>query len=171
MRVKLHTDFCWMLIWSFNNTLNIYCIDCTNTDRTAIPFWQLWKCVSCLVALSEWYVHVITTISLQIIGLPNNFVEYNDFIPRKCQVDFAVWVRMNEMFCNNLSNYCLIVRIQKGRLGVRQDCRRPSNISSLSLGPNLVYIRYIVLILFVWWQIIKHYYYYSDLVEQRVLLP
>ena len=109
MRVKLHTDFCWMLIWSFNNTLNIYCIDCTNTDRTAIPFWQLWKCVSCLVALSEWYVHVITTISLQIIGLPNNFVEYNDFIPRKCQVDFAVWIRMNEIFCNNSSNYCLIV--------------------------------------------------------------
>ena len=80
MRVKLHTDFCWILIWSFNNTQNIYCINCTNTDRTAIPFWWLWKCVSCLVALSEWYGHVETTISLQIIGLPNNFVEYNDFI-------------------------------------------------------------------------------------------
>ena len=165
----------WLLldvIWSFKNTQNIYCINCTNTGRTAIPFWWSWKCVSCLVALSEWYGHVETKIYLQIIGLPNNFVEYNTTqFPIKCQVDFAVWVRMNEMFCNNLSNYCLIVRIQKGRLGVRQDCRRPSNISILSLGPNLVYIRYIVLILFVWWRIIIHHYYYSDIVEQRVLLP
>ena len=32
-----------------------------------------------------------------------------------------------------------ILRIQKGRLGVLQACRGPSNISSLSLGSNLVF--------------------------------
>ena len=170
MSVKLHIltfAGCW---FDHLTTPKIYIASIAPT-LTGLQF-HFDDCVSCLVALSEWYGHVETKIYLQIIGLPNNFVEYNTTqFPIKCQVDFAVWVRMDEMFCNNLSNYCLIVRIQKGRLGVRQDCRRPSNISSLSLGPNLVYIRYIVLILFVWWRIIIHHYYYSDIVEQRVLLP